>query len=74
VPTLISAAQNKHKTKTDTNSNDVYADEPPTSPDPAMALTMGLMNAAAQEAGAGVNTSNHIQKRLRQERWRCYPT
>jgi len=26
----------------------MYADEPPTSPDPAMALTMGLMNAAAR--------------------------
>jgi len=58
---LISAAQNKHKT----NSNDVYADELPTSPDlphPAMGLTMGLMNAvAAQEAAAGVNDSNPIR-------------
>jgi len=60
------------------NSNDMYADEPPTSPDlpyPAMGLTMGLMNAAAREAGAGMNGSNSIQRRLRQEeRQRCCPT
>ena len=55
----------------------MYADEPPTSPDlphPAMGLTMGFMNAAAWEAGAGVNGSNHIQRRLHQERQRCCTT
>ena len=39
-----------------------------------MGLTMGFMNAAAQEAGAGVNGSNPIQRQLRQERRRCCPT
>jgi len=38
-----------------------------------MGLTMGLMNAAAREAGAGMNGSNPIQRRLRQERQRCCP-
>jgi len=60
---LIPAAQNKHKTQTESNSNDVHAVESPTSLHPAMGLTMGFMNAvAAREAGAGVNGSNPIQR------------